>query len=116
VGIQKDAGKVLVFLYKKYSNDELKKYETQFILNELKWTPDRLKRAITYLIDEELIKTLPVYRKAESITLATLNRYVSRLTPKGIRLVENKGEFKKQFGFEVGLLGLFKLSMGAEEK
>lgn len=109
--IQKDAGNLLIFLYDEY----IKKSsitKAKEIINNTKWEANRINRAIMYLRDEELVKVEFLIAYIDGVQ----DFWVEGLTPKGIKVIENKKEFKKNFGFEIGIPGLFKYSWGANEK
>lgn len=100
----KDAGEILIFAYKNYTDDEETSIEE--IIEETNWEEKRIKRALDYL--EELYTINP--RKA-------LGGYycITKLHPTGIQMIEDVEKFKTTFGFEVNL-GLFKFSVAKSEK
>ena len=113
--IQEDAGKILLFTYDSYANDKAKP-NAQILLDETKWDGKRIDRAIRYLNDMDAID---VIFTADNRMYGGLTRFIlKKITPLGINIVENKPEFKRNFGFEVnvGLNPSVKLSWGVSEK
>ena len=109
MGIQNDAGEILLFIYQCYTKDE--SVDADKLLQTTKWEGNRIDRAIKYLKDIEAIDII--------LTLGNINGVqnfiLERLTPSGINIVENKSEFKRNFGFTVNL-GVISFSWGASEK
>lgn len=105
MGIRLDAQDLLVYMYKGYT-EKSRVPSREETVQESKWEIPRIKRAIDYLLDKNLIKAtliaggLPIMRG---------------ITAYGIDVIENPKEFKKNFGHEVNL-GIYKFSWGAEEK
>ena len=113
--IQEDAGKILLFIYDSYVNNRAKP-NAQTLLDETKWDGKRIDRAIKYLNGMAAIE---VIFTADNRMYGGLTRFIFKnITPLGINIVENKPEFKRNFGFEVnvGLNPSVKLSWGASEK
>lgn len=109
MGIQKDAGKILLFIYQCYIKDE--SVNAEKLLQTTKWEGNRIDRAIKYLKDIGAIDIILALGNVNGVQ----NFILKGLTPLGINIVENQPEFKRNFGFEVNL-GLLKLSWGASEK
>jgi len=110
MGIQKDAGEILLFMYDKYVNDD-REANAEVLLDTTKWEGNRIDRAIKYLKDMgaiDIILTLGNIKGVQHFIL-------KKITPSGINIVENKPEFKRNFGFEVNL-ALLKFSWGVSEK
>ena len=110
MGIQKDAGEILIFMYDKYGNDD-EKVNAEVLLDTTKWEGNRIDRAIKYLKDIDAIDIILTLGNVKGVQHFILKK----ITPKGINIVENKPEFSRNFGFEVNL-GLLKFSWGASEK
>lgn len=112
MGIQKDAGEILVFIYQnKIKGNETINYEQ--LLKITGWAADKLTFALEYLIrkglvDGNLIKGLG-FTKTQSILIRDISY-------KGIDIVENNKEFQKNFGFSIGIPGVFIFSWGVKEK
>lgn len=97
MGIQKDAGEILLFIYEKYVKDEAVTPEK--LVNETGWDGKRLDRAIKYLKDIGA-----VYMTFSFGSFKGLQNFVMQgLTPVGINIVENQKEFRHTFGFQVNL-------------
>ena len=109
MGIQKDAGEILLFIYQCYIKDE--SVGADKLLQTTKWEGNRIDRAIKYLKDIRAIDIILTLGNVNGVQ----NFILKGLTPLGINIVENQPEFKKNFGFEVNL-GLLKFSWGASEK
>ena len=110
MGIQKDAGEILLFFYDCYVNDK-GSVNAERLLEETKWDGKRIDRAIKYLKDMgavDIILTLGNVKGVQHFIL-------KKITPIGINIIENQKEFSRNFGFEVNL-GLIKFSWGATEK
>ena len=113
--IQEDAGKILLFIYDSYVNDKAK-LNAKILLNETKWDGKKIDRAIKYLNDMTAIE---VIFTADNRTYGGLTTFIlKKITSLGINIVENKPEFKRNFGFEVtlGLNPSLKFNWGATEK
>lgn len=105
MGIQKDAEEILVYIYKKYiQHSEVPSIKE--MLEETRWNYDRIKRAILYLKEKDLI---------DGISLADGSFITTKITANGIDVIENQNKFKKNFGHTVNL-GIYKFSWGASEK
>jgi len=111
MGVQKDAGELLLYFYNELITNGKNLVETQNVVNETKWTGSRINNAYNYLYDFGLLKGERALGNIDGAQIFC----VMRLFPEGINIVENKPEFKKNFGFEVNL-GLIKFSWGATEK
>ncbi len=103
MGIQKDAGEILLFIYEKYLQDETVRPEK--LLSETNWDGKRIDRAIKYLKDIGAVDIILSLGNFKGIQ----NFIIQGLTPIGINIIENQKEFKQTFGFEVNL-GLIKFS------
>ena len=81
--IQKDAGEILAFLYKKYLSGSRLDYKE--LAKETRWDKLRLKRAIDYLLEIEAIKGIKMLDET----------YIIRgILPVGIDMIKNKEKFK----------------------
>lgn len=106
--IQKDSGEILLLIYNKYINPKERFSHIRFseILKETNWNESRLDRAIEYLKQKKFIETF----------FGGQMDFIVSPTSEGIDVIENKNnKFKRNFGFETGLPGLFKFSWGATE-
>ena len=105
VGIQRDAGEVLAYIYNRYTANEKDFPMPDFkIIGEIKWDTGRIKRTVDYLDGKKLIEVI-----------RTLDGFmIEKPTPGGIDTIENKDKFKSTFGFEINL-GLFKFSWSKEK-
>lgn len=109
MGIQKDAGKILAFIYSNYVNKN-SSVNPKMLIEITKWDGNRIDRAIKYLNDlgaVDIILTIGNYKGVQDFIM-------KRLTPLGIQMVENQKEFKKNFGFTINL-GLIKIDWGFSE-
>jgi hypothetical protein len=109
MGIQTDAGEVLVYFYKMYL--ESKQVNTQMLIDETKWPGNKLDRAVKYLKDIEALNIILTMGNVDGLQ----NFILTGLTPIGINIVENKKQFEHTFGFEVNL-ALFKFSWSKTTK
>ena len=104
MGIQKDAGELLVYCYE----EQLKGNSTDS--SEFKsvsgWDITRALNAVRYLSDKGLI---------QGQISDQGYFFVSRLLPQGIDIIENKNEFKNTFGFTVNL-GVVSFSWGTKKE
>ena len=103
MGIQKDAGEILLFMYDKYINDD-EKVNAEVLLDTTKWEGNRIDRAIKYLKDIGAIDIILTLGNVKGVQHFILKK----ITPLGINIVENQLEFKRNFGFEVNL-GIIKV-------
>ena len=110
MGIQKDAGELLLFVYDELVNKGKSSVGTQDVLNTTKWDGKRINLAYNYLNDIGTFKSGGNVGKINGAQIF----FVMRLLPEGINIVENKPEFKQNFGFDVNL-GLLKFSWGVQE-
>jgi|SRR3989338_5394285 len=108
--INEDAGEILLFIYDCYVNDK-DSVNPEILLRTTKWDGNRIDRAIKYLKDLGAIDIILLLGNEENVQ----NFILKNVTPIGINMVENKPEFKRNFGFEVNL-GLLKFSWGASER
>lgn len=111
MGIQKDAGELLLFFYNELVNNGKRSVGTQEVIDETKWDGNRINFAYNYLNDMHLLNGGGGLGNINGAQIF----YVMRIYPLGINIIENKPEFKKTFGFEVNL-GLIKFSWGTSEK
>jgi len=111
MGIQKDAGELLLFFYNELVNKGEGSVGTQKVLDETRWEGKRVNLAYGYLNDLGLLKGGGGLGNINGAQIF----FVMRLLPEGINIIENQPEFKRNFGFEVNL-GLLKFSWGASEK
>ncbi len=111
MGVQKDAGELLLFFYDELINKNKRQVGTQEVINETGWDSNKINHAYDYLND---LKILLSGGGIGNINGANLF-FILRLFPEAINIIENQPEFKKNFGFEVNL-GLLKFSWGAEER
>lgn len=112
MGIQKDAGELLVYIYDRLVEKNKSSVNGEEVLKETKWEANRINRAFDYLKDLNLFQVSQGIGNFEGV----YNFFIMRLYPGGINIVENEPEFKKNFGFEVGIPGVFKFSWGASEQ
>src|SRR3990170_8508858 len=105
MGVQKDAGELLLFFY-----DELIKHgktlvKTPDVLEATKWDKNRIIAAYTYLKQLSLLKSFLSRKEGEDLDI-TKNFYVRGLFPKAVNIVENEVNFEKTFGFKANLASL----------
>ena len=112
MGIQKDAGELLAYIYNRYTQDENWTRRTD-IENESKWNTGRINRAIEYLGELDLIDIMYYLGDHKS---SSPGFGIRGLTPQGIDIVEDKQKFKSTFGLEIGIPGVVKFSWKSEKK
>ena len=113
MGIQKDAGELLAYIYNRYTQD-VNWTGRADIENETKWDKGRIDRAIKYLRDLNLISNIIDYLGDHKSSSPGFR--IGGLTPQGIDIVEDKQKFKSTFGLEIGIPGVFKFSWKGEKK
>jgi len=101
MGIQKDAGELLEYIYERYTKGE-NMIKPDGLIKETRWEAHRINNARTYLSDRDLIKIAKQSGNVEGVA----NYIITGLTPSGIDMIENEEKFKTTFGFEIGLPGL----------
>jgi len=111
MGVQKDAGELLLFFYDELVNNNKSSVGTQEVIDITKWESNRINLAYNYLNDMGVLKGGGGIGNIQGVQIF----YIMRLHPEGINIVENQPQFKRNFGFEVNL-GLLKFSWGASEK
>ena len=111
MGIQKDAGELLGYIYEQYTKT-IKPIKAKDIIDETKWEADRINRAILYLRDSEVIKVALPPGNIKGV----YNFGIRGLTPQGIDIIENKQKFKSTFGFEIGIPGMIRFSWRGERR
>ena len=98
MGIQSDAGELLLFSYKMYL--EGLRFGISDFYRESKWQDIRMKNAAQYLDDKKLV----------DFTFTIDGGFIfMRIYPDGIDIVENESKFEDTFGFKVKL-GVFEFS------
>lgn len=111
MGIQKDAGELLLYIYeKKTKGEEIPQIPD--LTSETSWDKDRLLNALQYLVGKYLIDGQVV--KGIGSTKPQFIA-VNDISPTGIDVLESETEFKKTFNFKINL-GIFSYSWGASEK
>ena len=101
MGIQKDAGELLGYIYERYTKGE-NWIKPDDLIKETRWEAHRINNARTYLSDRDLIKIAKQSGNVEGVA----NYTITGLTPSGIDMTENEEKFKTTFGFEIGPPGL----------
>jgi len=99
MGIQKDAGELLLFAYKRYCEKGEMVSKEKFI-EESGWDEIRTHNAFNYLLDKGLIKARQYLGGGFLI---------ERIYPEGIDIIEHEDKFKSNFGFGINL-GLINFS------
>lgn len=99
MGIQKDAGEILVFLYKKYIENpySISGMTLSQLSREMKWNDGRIIRAIDYLSDK---KMLDIDR------LIGTGFIIDKIHSDGIDIIENENKFVAEFGVSVGFFSV----------
>jgi len=107
MGIQKDTGELLAYIYKKYTSSDAGYFSINYVdlLIETKWDGGQLFRAITYLSQRNLIKSI-----GSSSIIS-----IEGILPDGIDIVENTSKFKHIFGFKLDFK-VFKFSWTLKQK
>jgi hypothetical protein len=112
MGIKKDAGELLVYVYSQYTQD-VNWITRKNVETETGWDTGRINRAIEYLRDLNLTKIMFYLGSVES---PSYGFGIRGLTPKGIDIIENTQTFKSTFGFEIGVPGVFSFSWQVQEQ
>jgi len=89
MGIQKDAGELLLYTYKKYSEGKL--VTSQEVQQQTEWDDIKMKNAFVYLKDRALI---------EGIFFMGGNFIIRKIYPEAIDIAENEKDFEEIFGFK----------------
>jgi len=108
--IQKDAGEILLYIYKNYT-EGISDCNNHKITEDTKWESHRINNAMDYLYDLNILKM----KKTMGNTNGVYNFFIYGINPEGINMVEDQQEFKRRFGFTVNL-GFISYSWGAEER
>ena len=111
MGVQKDAGELLLFFYDELINKRKMSIGTQYVLNSTGWNGSRINLSYNYLNDLGLLKSDGSIGNIEGAQMFL----VMRLFPEGINIVENQPIFESHVGFEINL-GLLKFSWSKTEK
>ena len=111
MGIQNDAGELLVYIYNQYIEGK-NWIQAKDIINETVWEAGRINRALDYLRDLDIIKI----NLFMGNTGGVYNFGITGLNPSGIAIIENKEEFKSTFGIKIGIPGVFEFSWKREKK
>jgi hypothetical protein len=97
MGIQKDSGEILIYIYNRYISQDFEFLTLNDLKDETKWNEGRIINSVMYLNDKNLIK----------IDGDEGGFIIKRMLPDGIGTVEGGGKFrglfKGLFGFEVKL-------------
>lgn len=105
MGVQKDAGELLLFFYDELIKHGKTSLKTQDVLEATKWDKNRIIAAYTYLKQLNLLKSF-LSRGEDSGLDITKNFYMQGLLPKAVNIVENEVKFEKTFGFKANLASL----------
>lgn len=111
MGVQKDAGELLLFFYDELVSKGTNGVQTKEVLDATGWDGRRINFAYNYLNDLHLLQG----QGGSGNLKGAQNFTVMRLFPQGINIIESVPEFKKTFGFEVNI-GLLKFSWSTTEK
>ena len=111
MGVQKDAGELLLYFYQELVQKGKSSVGTKEVLEITNWDSNRLNHSYHYLDDMVVLKGGGALGNINGAHIF----FVIRLFPEGINMIENQPEFKKNFGFEVNL-GLIKFSWGISER
>ncbi len=108
MGIQKDAGEILLFIYQKYIEKHSITLANIEILNkETGWEKVRIKNAVQYLGHRKLVDISHFAGGGD------FNIY--GVYPNGVDIIENKQKFKNTFGFGINF-GLINFSWNGARK
>ena len=112
MGIQRDAGELLILIYnnKIEGNENLQQSAIEKITS---WDKDKVTFALEYLIKKGLLDGQIRGNLGTSKTAFILVRDIDA---EGIDVIENEPEFNRNFGFTIGIPGVFSFSWGASEK
>ena len=91
MGIQNDAGEILIYIYeKKIKGEEIPSLNK--IVSDTAWEQDKVIFALEYLLGKSLIDGKAVKTLSSTKTQVFI---VKGITPFGIDVIENKKEFQK---------------------
>lgn len=107
MGIQEDAGELLLFLYQEFMKPNIRSVSKDSLERETGWEEHRLIKSVEYLTESGYIRTHWDRRR---------DFHISRLYPLAINTIEDESRFKDSFCIEVGLPGIFKFSWKREER
>lgn len=96
MGVQKDAGKLLRYIYDRYIIESSLSISPNDVINYTEWVAARIDKAIEYLNDSGFLKIAFIMGTTEGVKTFTIHG----VTPSGIDIIENKDKFKTTFGFE----------------
>lgn len=85
MGIQKDAGELLEYIYERYTKGE-NIIKPDDLIEETRWDAHRINNARTYLSDRDLIKIAKQSGNVEGVA----NYIITGLTQSGIDMIENE--------------------------
>jgi hypothetical protein len=105
MGVQNDAGELLLFFYDELIKNGKNSVTTKDVSKATKWVDNRIKAAFSYLNDLNVFYSYLGSGLGSGLDI-TENFDVTRLLPKGIKIVENQQKFKNEFGLEVNLASL----------
>jgi len=110
MGIQKDAGELLALMYenKLKGNEHL---NTENLMKLTDWSKDKVIFGLEYLISKNLIEG-KAHRNIGSTKTAFI--MIRDITHYGIDVIEDEKKFEAEFGFTIGLPGLFSFSFGVK--
>lgn len=110
MGIQKDAGEILVYFYK--NKVESKKFlRINILIEETGWEENRIFLALEYLLRKRLLIGQIKRRVSDKIR----NIIITDVLPDGIDIVENESKFIDTFGFGINL-AIFQFSWTRQKK
>lgn len=107
----KDAGELLAVIDKKYEWDG-RGLSSKEIKEITKWENHRILVATNYLKDIGAITILRSWGNDNGLA----NFDIEGLTGLGIEMVQDSNKFKRTFGIEIGVPGVFKLFWSASQK
>jgi len=111
MGIQKDAGELLLYIYeKKTKGEEIPQIPD--LTEATSWDKDRLLNALQYLCGKSLVdgKVIKGLGSTKPQFVA-----VNDIPPLGVDVMEDETKFSKNFNFTINL-GVFSYSWGATKK
>jgi len=86
MGVQKDAGELLLFFYDELVNKGKSIVGTQDVINATKWDGERINLAYNYLNDLGILKSHGAIGNIDGAQIF----FVTRILPEGISLYKSK--------------------------
>ncbi len=112
MGIKDDAIKLLNYIYEEFTENKAEDIDKEQVYDNHEMEKERIHHAINYLDDENLIKVNKKLANGNKIA----DFYITRITARGVKSIEEEKQFKNTFGAEVGIPGFVKLKWSKTEE